>query len=229
MKVASLNLSILAALLIATTVQGGEVVLAGSDYGNVSIKVTSLKEARFRTTVRQQFDYSCGSAATATLLTYQYGRPVSEQDIFQEMWDVGDKEKIRLEGFSLLDIKRYLENNGYQADGYVAPLDKLVQNGIPALALIRDNGYNHFVVIKGLNEGEVLAGDPSIGSRIIPRADFEKMWINRILFVIHSDQDKAVFNSRHDWHVRETAPLGLAMSSSSLANVTLLRPGPNDF
>jgi predicted double-glycine peptidase len=223
MKVASLNLSILAALLIATTVQGGEVVLAGSDYGNVSIKVTSLKE------VRQQFDYSCGSAATATLLTYQYGRPVSEQDIFQEMWDVGDKEKIRLEGFSLLDIKRYLENNGYQADGYVAPLDKLVQNGIPALALIRDNGYNHFVVIKGLNEGEVLAGDPSIGSRIIPRADFEKMWINRILFVIHSDQDKAVFNSRHDWHVRETAPLGLAMSSSSLANVTLLRPGPNDF
>ncbi len=229
MKVASLYLFILAALLIATTAQGGEVVLAGSDYGNVSIKATSLKEARFRTTVRQQFDYSCGSAATATLLTYQYGRPVSEQDIFQEMWDVGDKEKIRLEGFSLLDIKRYLENNGYQADGYVAPLDKLVQNGIPALALIRDNGYNHFVVIKGLNEREVLAGDPSIGSRIIPRADFEKMWINRILFVIHSDQDRAVFNSRHDWHVRETAPLGLAMGSSSLANVTLLRPGVNDF
>jgi predicted double-glycine peptidase len=229
MRIAGRHFFYLTALLLSATACGGEVMLAGSDYGYVAIKVTSLKEARFRTTVRQQYDYSCGSAAAATLLTYQYNHRVTEQDVFQEMWEQGDKEKIRLEGFSLLDIKRYLENNGYQADGYEAPLDKLVQVGIPAIALIRDNGYNHFVVIKGLNDREVLAGDPSMGSRIIPRADFEKLWVNRILFVIHSDQDKAVFNSQHDWHVREMAPLGLAMSPGNLANVTLLRPGSNDF
>jgi len=229
MKMAASYWFFISALLASSAAYGGEVTLAGGDYGNVSVKVTSLKEARFRTTIRQQYDYSCGSAAAATLLTYQYEHPVTEQDVFEAMWGQGDKEKIRQEGFSLLDIKRYLENNGYQADGYEAPLDKLMQVGIPSIALIRDNGYNHFVVIKGLNEREVLAGDPSIGSRIIPRAEFEKLWINRILFVIHGEQGKAVFNSRDDWHVREKAPLGLAMNSNSLANITLLRPGPNDF
>ena len=217
------------ALLTSSAAYGGEVTLAGGDYGYVSLKVTSLKEARFRTTIRQQYDYSCGSAAAATLLTYQYNDPVTEQDVFTAMWEQGDQKKIRLEGFSLLDIKHYLEDNGYQADGYEAPLEKLNQVGIPAIVLIRDNGYNHFVVIKGLNDREVLAGDPSMGSRIIPRVEFEKLWVNRILFVIHGKQDRAVFNSQHDWRVREMAPLGLAMSQSSLANITLLRPGPNDF
>ncbi len=35
--------------------------------------VVSVKEARFTTTQRQQFDFSCGSAAVATLLTHHYG------------------------------------------------------------------------------------------------------------------------------------------------------------
>lgn len=229
MKIAVHHLLYISMLLASPALNAGEVTLAGNDYGYVSVKVTSIKEARFRTTVRQQYDYSCGSAATATLLTYQYNHPVTEQDVFKAMWEQGDKKKIRLEGFSLLDIKRYLESNGYQADGYEAPLNKLIQVGIPAIVLIRDHGYNHFVVIKGLNDREVLAGDPSMGSRIIPRAEFEKMWINRILFVVHGDQGKAVFNSWRDWHVREKAPIGLVMSSDNLANITLLRPGPNDF
>ena len=229
MQIAARYCLYLAVLLASSPAYCGEVMLAGNDYGYVSVKVTSLKEARFRTTIRQQFDYSCGSAAAATLLTYQYSHPVTEQDVFNEMWELGDKEKIRLEGFSLLDIKRYLENNGYQADGYEAPLDKLIQVGIPAIALIRDNGYNHFVVIKGVNDREVLTGDPSMGARIIPRTEFENLWINRILFVIHSAQGNAVFNSRHDWRVREMAPLGLVMSPGNLANITLLRPGANDF
>lgn len=216
-------------LLCPTTARSGEIFLAGGDFGFTSVKVTSLKEARFKSTVRQQFDYSCGSAAAATLLTYQYQHPVTEQDIFKAMWENGNQEKIRLEGFSLLDIKHYLESIGYQADGYEAPLEKLNQVGIPAIVLIKDNGYNHFVVVKGLRDDQVLVGDPSVGSRIIPRKNFDKMLINHILFVIHSDRNKAVFNNIRDWHIRERAPLGNAISPSNLANITLLRPGPNDF
>ena len=62
--------------------------------GAYTLKVTSLKEARFRTTVPQQYDFSCGSAATATLLTYQYGHPVSEKDVAgrpsDRSWKRGD-------------------------------------------------------------------------------------------------------------------------------------------
>ena len=120
-------------------------------------------------TLRQQYDYSCGSAALATLLTYQYNDPTSEAGIFKAMWEQGDQAKIKREGFSLLDLKRYLEARGYSADGYDTTLNKLAGVGIPAIVLIRDNGYNHFVVIKGIKDGKVAVGDPSLGARVIPK------------------------------------------------------------
>src|SRR3546814_1255924 len=78
--------------------------------GSYAIHVTSLKEARFKTTVPQQRDFSCGSAAVATLLTYQYGQPVTEAEVFRYMYDHGDQARIRKEGFSLLDIRGYLQS-----------------------------------------------------------------------------------------------------------------------
>ncbi len=107
-----------------------------------SVPVTSLREARFKTTVRQQYDFSCGSAAVATLLTYQYGEPVSEELAFANMFVNGDQAKIRQEGFSLLDMKRFLESRGYQADGYELPLSKLEETQIPAIVLISEGGYH---------------------------------------------------------------------------------------
>ncbi|MDV7389798.1 hypothetical protein RZS08_00535, partial [Arthrospira platensis SPKY1] len=41
--------------------------------GAVSVPTVSLKGARFIATLRQQYDFSCGSAAVATLLTHHYG------------------------------------------------------------------------------------------------------------------------------------------------------------
>ena len=92
--------------------------------GSYSLHLTSLKDARFRHTIRQKYDFSCGSAALATLLTHHYNFPVSEQDVFSEMFVRGDQAKIKKEGFSLLDIKNYLANHGFDADGYVAEVDK---------------------------------------------------------------------------------------------------------
>jgi predicted double-glycine peptidase len=201
-------------------------MIAGGSSAN--IKIISLKEQRFRTTVRQQYDYSCGSAALSTLLT-QYKNPVSEQTIFKEMWNTGDQERIRREGFSLLDMKVYLQAKGYNANGYVASLDKLEEVGIPAIALINDNGYNHFVVVKGLLKDKVLVGDPSAGGRIMQRPEFEKLRLNGILLVIDNKRELAVFNAESDWQIRPKAPLGLAMSPDNLVNVGLLRRGPNDF
>ena len=217
--------------LFGNSAQAGWVTVPGmmaSGY-SVNIKSTSIKERRFRATVRQQYDYSCGSAALATLLTYQYRDPVSEEAVFKVMWRNGDQEKIRREGFSLLDIKGYLQESGYDANGYVAPLDKLVEVGIPAIALIKDKGYNHFVVVKGVQNGQVLLGDPSVGSRIVSRAEFEKMWQNRILFVITGKREEVVFNAKSDWQIRPQAPLSMAAGPGNLSNIGLLRRAPNDF
>ncbi|MEG3788944.1 C39 family peptidase [Lysobacter sp. CCNWLW3] len=197
--------------------------------GSYGIRLTSLKEARFRTTVPQQYDFSCGSAAAATLLTFQYGHPVSEGEVFLRMYQDGDRDKIRREGFSLLDIRRYLQGLGYQADGFELPLDKLFEEGLPAIVLLNDRGYRHFVVVKGLRKGRVLVGDPARGTRAMSRARFEKLWDNRVLFVVHNRRELALFNQPRDWRTAPPAPLELAISREGLQNTVMPRRGPGDI
>src|SRR3546814_17816888 len=72
------------ALAACACAQAGSLSLRVPYSGSYAIHVTSLKEARFKTTVPQQRDFSCGSAAVATLLTSQYatrsgGRPVGNE------------------------------------------------------------------------------------------------------------------------------------------------------
>lgn len=225
------RLLLLAAAVVPTAPLAGEVTLfglAGGNSGAYAVNVRSLKEAKFRTTVRQQYDFSCGSAALATLLTYHYEHPVTETEVFQYMYVRGDRTKIQREGFSLLDIKGYLEGHGYEADGFETTLDKLAEVSVPAIVLINENGYQHFVVVKGLRESEVLIGDPSIGSRIVQRARFEQMWVNSIVFVITSVRDTTTFNASADWRAGK-APLGAAISRESLANMMIFQRGPYDF
>jgi predicted double-glycine peptidase len=197
--------------------------------GAYSLPVTSMKAARFRAMVHQQFDFSCGSAALSTLLTYHYGFKVSEQTVFEEMYAIGDQSKIRREGFSLFDMKRYLENHGFQADGFEAPLDKLQSAGIPAIVLINENGYNHFVVIKGLRDGRVLVGDPSGGTRAMSQAAFETLWTNGILFVISNRQELAQFNVASEWSALPRAPIANGISRDGLSGLVIPKAGPSDF
>jgi predicted double-glycine peptidase len=152
----------------------------------------------FRTVVRQQHDFSCGSAALATLLTHHYGRPTEEAEVFEAMWNAGDQARIQQRGFSLLDMQRELATLGFQADGYRVSLDALEDADSPAIVLIETNGYRHFVVVKGLRDGQVLVGDPSAGLLIYPRADFEALW-NGVIFVIHGEETPGAFNRQAEW------------------------------
>jgi predicted double-glycine peptidase len=197
--------------------------------GAYNVKLTSLKEARFKTTLPQQYDFSCGSAATATLLTHQYGHPVSEVDVFVQMYNNGDQARIRKEGFSLLDMRRYLRSKGYEADGFELPLDKLQEENVPAIVLLNDRGYRHFVVVKGLRDGRVLLGDPARGTRAMPRSRFEALWDNRVMFVVHNQRERARFNQARDWQTAPPAPLDMGIQRDGLRNVTVPRRGPGDI
>lgn len=203
--------------------------LSGIGGGNYAIEVTSLKAARFQSTVHQQFDFSCGSAAIATLLSFHYGKPVGEREVFESMFLNGDQARIRREGFSLLDMKRYLAQYGFVADGYQLPLSKLVEAGYPAIVLVAENGYHHFVVIKGIADGRVLLGDPSGGTRALSQAAFEAIWLSKLLFVIHGWSGKARFNEPAEWRQAPRVALGEAISRDSLALITLPKHGSGDF
>ncbi len=221
--------TLLASLLgVACSAHAGPVAIR-SPAGAYTLQVTSLKEARFRTTIRQRYDFSCGSAAVATLLTYQFGIPVSEMEVFARMYALGDRGKIRKEGFSLLDMRRYFESRGLRADGFELPLDKLQKEGLPAIVLINQNGYRHFVVIKGMRASRILVGDPALGVRTIPRDRFERLWDNHVLFVVHNRRDLARFNIESDWRLAPIGPLETAIQRNGLQNTVMPKRSPGDI
>jgi uncharacterized protein len=222
-------LPVLWACLAASAVAAGPLELPFQIGGAYNVPVTSIREGRFSATIRQQYDFSCGSAALSTLLTYQYRFPVTEDKVFEEMYRLGDQAKIRVEGFSLLDMKRYLEAHGFEADGFQEPLEKLVSANIPAIVLINEGGYNHFVVVKGVRDGRVLIGDPAAGTRAMPQSAFQAAWVNEILFVIGNRQEVSTFNAAADWHAAPTAPIGGAISREGLAAIVMPKLGPSDF
>jgi predicted double-glycine peptidase len=156
---------------------------AGAYY---SARVVSYRDLPFKSVVRQQYDFSCGSAAVATLLRYHSGRDVDESSIFRSMYVIGNKGAIQKHGFSLADIKLYLQSQGLQSDGYRLSLERFAQARIPAIVVVRIGQYKHFVVIKGIENGQVLVGDPALGLRSYTVADFKKIW-DGLIFVIHDD------------------------------------------
>ena len=212
-------------------VQATEIAaLAGARF---NLPVVSMREARFQRTLHQQYDFSCGSAAVATLLTHHYNDPVTERFVFEQMFMRGDRQKIRREGFSLLDIKRFLAARGFVADGFQLPLDKLAEARFPAIVLVAEHGYRHFVIVKGLSAGRVLIGDPASGTRAMARTSFDAIWQNQLLFVIHGrtsgpgaaaasgQMQAAHFNDADDWRVSPAAPLAQAIGRGGLDMVTL--------
>src|ERR671914_1211590 len=104
--------------------------------------VRSLLEIRRENVIVQQWDISCGAAALATILTYQYGDQVSEKRIAEAMLRRTDPLRVKYRGgFSLLDLKRFAESRGYIADGYLkVTLENLLEFG-PSIVPVSISGY----------------------------------------------------------------------------------------
>lgn len=225
------RISYLLALLMAVicgglNAQAGEITPPS---GNFVAKIKSMKELRDERVIHQAYDFSCGSAAVATLLTHSYDIPTNEQTVFKAMYDVGDQEHIRKVGFSLLDIKKYLASRGYHADGYKLSMKQLTSLNVPALTLISPGGYNHFVVIRGFDNGAAIVADSQLGLRRIPLDEFESIW-NKIVFVMRDNVTKgrSHFNDIADLKALPHSPISQTRISSNdyngLSSLTLNLP-----
>ncbi|MFT5963096.1 MAG: putative double-glycine peptidase [Burkholderiaceae bacterium] len=226
------KLPLVIALVMATTIAcpvNAERAYLPSIAGGVVVPVTSIRQERLAGTMLQQYDFSCGSAAVATLLTHHYGYPVSEATVFEHMYKQGDQTKIQREGFSLLDMKRFLKAQGFEADGFEQPLEKLAEARVPAIVLINENGYLHFVVIKGLRGERVLIGDPANGTRAVSRQAFNASWQSGLLFVVHNRMESARFNLAADWRAAPQAPLTAGVNRDGFSGVAMPKHGPGDF
>jgi predicted double-glycine peptidase len=144
--------------------------------------VKSLLEMRQERVVIQDWDLSCGAAALATLLNYQHGDPVSEREIAEGLIKrreyIANPLLVRARhGFSLLDLKRYVDERGYEATGYgKLTLEDLVKEA-PIMVPVNFLGYNHFVVFRGMHGNRVLLADPAFGNRTMLAKKFEAAWL----------------------------------------------------
>jgi predicted double-glycine peptidase len=162
--------SVIAALLLVRPAAAGD-------------PVRSLAELRQEKVIQQKFDLSCGAAALATILKYQHGENVSERDVAILL--IARKEYIldpglvqQRQGFSLLDLKRAASAAGYSANGYGRLSFQGMLSRTPIIVPIQTNGYNHFVIVRGVYSNRILLADPAWGSRTMLVEEFVNTWID---------------------------------------------------
>jgi predicted double-glycine peptidase len=160
------------------------VLLAASECGAAERRVVkSLLEMRRENVVVQNYDLSCGAAALATLLNFQHDDQVTEKEITEQL--IRDPKYIadpllvrKSQGFSLLDLKRYVERRGYVGMGYgQLELENLIEFA-PILVPIHTKGYNHFVIFRGIIGNRVALADPAYGNRSMPIEYFKEAWLS---------------------------------------------------
>jgi hypothetical protein len=141
-------------------------------------QLTSWKSIRDAGVVRQALDYSCGSAALATLLAGS-GDPATEPEILRAVFeglDEAAKSETIAEGLSLLDLQRVAEIRGHRAEGYRIGPEILAKINRPVIVYIEPYGYRHFAVLRGIKGDRVFLADPARGNVRMPIWRFLDMW-----------------------------------------------------
>lgn len=161
---------------------------------SLSTPVVSILEKRRQNVVLQQWELSCAAAALATILRYQHGVPVTERIVALGMVKrkeyLANPDLLRIrQGFSLLDLKRYVDKLGFEGRGLgQLSFDDLLDHA-PIIVPIITRGYPHFVVFRGATSSSVLIADPAFGNVTMPIYKFEDAWIryqdiNHVGFVV---------------------------------------------
>jgi hypothetical protein len=148
--------------------------------------VRSLSEIRYEGIVVQKWETSCAAAALATVLTFSLNDPVSEKLVAQGMLRSTDPIKVKVRGgFSLLDMKRFVERRGFKGIGLKdLSFEDLLTFKSPIVP-IDFHGNPHFVVVRGVNaKGQVHIADPAFGNYAVAADEFKANWNGGIGFVV---------------------------------------------
>lgn len=178
-------------LCVASVSEAAQMPLSVLPGGAMIYKpVQSIRERKFVDLVQQKTDFSCGAAALATILRQAYWLDVDEEHIIKGMLEHADQDLVRVQGFSMLDMKRYVESLGMRARGYRVAPETLNSIRIPVVVLMDIRGYKHFVVMQRVDKGWVYIGDPVLGHKRFTVDDFVKGWNGIIFAVIGQGYDK---------------------------------------
>jgi hypothetical protein len=169
--------------------------ISGEEAGVPGSKnIRTLKDIRGEGVTRQRWDMSCGAAALSTVLTYDFKDPTPESAIVVWILHRVDPVRVRARGgFSLLDLKHFAEARGYHAEGFSdVTIEELAQEKTSVITPIRAKGVDHFVVVKGFVAGHVLLADPAFGNMTMRVDQFQALWKNGIVFIVHPPDERMI-------------------------------------
>lgn len=122
--------------------------------------------------VKQNVDYSCGSASLATILTYFYDQPTTEAQVIKDL-------ELNKQMASFQDLANVSQKYGFIGRGIATNYDSLKKIKIPAIVYLNHNRTDHFSVLRAIDDTHVYLADPSWGNRTLTRKQFEKIWNTR--------------------------------------------------
>ncbi len=159
--------------------------IPGPGTGHLRAYVNPASEIDKGHLIKQKYDYSCGSASLAILLNHYLGEDFTERQVIAGLMHYGNADQIeKRKAFSLLDMKRFVTQLGYKAEGYRAELDDLKTLNVPCLVPISIMNYRHFVVFRGIYQGHIFLADPWRGDISFTLDDFYDAWYDKVIFVV---------------------------------------------
>lgn len=169
------NAGTICVALVSTTLLG----LAGCLSGPPVNAVMSYREHAYVNVVPQQFDFSCGASAMATLLNSYFGERFSELELLvliRSRYELNTWTKRRNEGLTFDDL-RYMANElGYSAEGAKIGLKGLTEVNGPVIVHLRGQEFDHFVVLRGFADNAVLVADPTFGQLRMTAKEFGRKY-----------------------------------------------------
>lgn len=151
----------------------------------------SYFQLRYAATVSQRLDFTCSGAALATVLTYYWGRKTTEEEvlsIFRSRYPdpAAWKDKIK-NGFSFDDIVFAAEAMNFQAAGAEVPLAKLNLLNGPVIVHLDKGKFEHFSVLRKVDEETAYLSDPVLGAVGMPLYTFEKQYTGHVMAIWSKD------------------------------------------
>jgi uncharacterized protein len=159
-------------LLICTTPSFAEQMMLNNSYMQEEVPIKSWKTLRNHQVIKQNFDYSCGAAALATLLNGYYYQELTEEIILKDM-----SKEDGMANFE--DMAKVVGLYGFKAGGLALNYEQLVKLTVPVVVYLRYRGDDHFSVLRGVSASHVQLADPSWGNRLLSKKQFLNMWETR--------------------------------------------------
>ncbi len=157
----------------------------------------SWREIRIQNIVMQGADYSCGAAALATILRYYWQDNITEEKVLHtinEFLTIAELKDRMENGLSMEDLRRAAVDMDYLSEVGTITFHELTQSKVPLLVGISADGYDHFVVVRGVFQNRVYLADPIRGNIRVPVNLFVTQWQkNAVLVVLKPDVKPPTF------------------------------------